>query len=123
MSSDAIIRVTETILIQDPHVKAAVMFGRGQFQNGILVDPKPEYSFDPVDEAKLVEFRNLIWCGSALDFMSSHTHTRLKALHRKDERVRTGPLPTFQGGKPVVHIRKVSRCMPVYMTTSLCTPR
>lgn len=53
--------LVETILVQDPHVKAAVMFGRGQFQNGILVDPKPEYAFDPVDEAQLVEFRNLIW--------------------------------------------------------------
>lgn len=61
MVSYTIFEITETILIQDPHVKAAVMFGRGQFQNGILIDPKPEYSFDPVDEAKVVEFRNLIW--------------------------------------------------------------
>lgn len=37
------------------------MFGRGQTQNGVLVDPTPEYAFDPEDEEKLVEFRNKIW--------------------------------------------------------------
>ena len=46
---------------QDPHVQACVMFGRGQFQAGILVEPKPEYSFDPSDETKIAEFRNTIW--------------------------------------------------------------
>lgn len=49
------------MLNQDPHVQSSVMFGRGQFQAGILVDPKPPYKFDPVDETKLAEFRNLIW--------------------------------------------------------------
>ena len=38
------------------------MFGRGQFQAGVLVDPTSEYRFDPSDEEKLAEFRNLIWC-------------------------------------------------------------
>ena len=47
---------------QDPHVKACVMFGRGRLQAGILVEPKPEYSFDPSNEAKLAEFRNKVWC-------------------------------------------------------------
>ena len=37
------------------------MFGRGKFNAGILVDPKPEYKFDPRDTKKLAEFRNLIW--------------------------------------------------------------
>ena len=37
------------------------MFGRGRLQAGILVEPKPEYSFDPSDEAKLADFRNKIW--------------------------------------------------------------
>lgn len=37
------------------------MFGRGQFQAGILVDPKPECRFDPTDDQKLAEFRNVIW--------------------------------------------------------------
>lgn len=51
----------ESILVQDPHVAAAIMFGRGQIQNGVLVLPTPEYAFDPTNEEKLVEFRNLIW--------------------------------------------------------------
>ncbi|KAK0461857.1 acetyl-CoA synthetase-like protein [Desarmillaria tabescens] len=51
----------ENILNQDPHVSAAIMFGRGKYQVGILVEPAPQFSFDPVDENKLAEFRNLIW--------------------------------------------------------------
>jgi hypothetical protein len=37
------------------------MFGRGRFQNGVLIDPKPQFAFDPKDEAKLENFRKLIW--------------------------------------------------------------
>ena len=38
------------------------MFGRGRFQNGILIQPKEV--FDPSDEVKLEEYRNKIWCVS-----------------------------------------------------------
>ncbi|KAI9464124.1 acetyl-CoA synthetase-like protein [Lactarius psammicola] len=51
----------EGILAQDPHIQSTVMFGRGRFQNGVLIDPKPQFAFDPKDEVKLEEFRNLIW--------------------------------------------------------------
>lgn len=51
----------ESMLNQDPHVSAAVMFGRGQFQAGVLVEPKPQFAFDPADETKLANFRNQIW--------------------------------------------------------------
>lgn len=37
------------------------MFGRGRFQNGVLIEPKPEFAFDPSDPKKLEEFRNMIW--------------------------------------------------------------
>jgi hypothetical protein len=37
------------------------MFGRGRFQNGVLIDPKPPFAFNPKDEAKLEAFRELIW--------------------------------------------------------------
>lgn len=40
---------------------SSVMFGRGRFQAGVVVDPKPEFKFDPADETKLAEFRNKIW--------------------------------------------------------------
>ncbi|KAK0453913.1 hypothetical protein EV421DRAFT_2007167 [Armillaria borealis] len=49
------------MLNHDLHVLAAVMFGRGKYQVGVLVEPGPQFSFDPVDEIKLAEFRNLIW--------------------------------------------------------------
>ncbi|TFY54516.1 hypothetical protein EVJ58_g8816 [Rhodofomes roseus] len=51
----------ELMMNQDPHVQASVMFGRGRLQAGILVEPKPEFSFDPSDDAKVAEFRNKIW--------------------------------------------------------------
>ncbi|KAJ7167454.1 male sterility protein-domain-containing protein, partial [Mycena filopes] len=51
----------ETILNQDTHILSAVMFGRGRFQAGVIVDPKPAYQFGPSDPTKLAEFRNLIW--------------------------------------------------------------
>ena len=51
----------EGILAQDPHILSAVMFGRGRFQNGVLIDPKPQFAFDPKDETKLEAFRKLIW--------------------------------------------------------------
>ena len=52
----------ESILSHDPHIAAAIMFGNSRFQNGVLVDTKQEYEFDPRDEEKLAEFRNKIWC-------------------------------------------------------------
>jgi len=52
----------EGILNGDPHIKSAVMFGRGRFNAGAIIDPKPEFAFDPEDQEKLAEFRNMIWC-------------------------------------------------------------
>ncbi|ETW76160.1 tridomain enzyme adenylation-thiolation-dehydrogenase [Heterobasidion irregulare TC 32-1] len=51
----------EAILVRDTHVASAIMFGRGRFQNGVLIEPKKEFAFDPRDEVKLAEFRNIIW--------------------------------------------------------------
>ncbi|KAL7278799.1 hypothetical protein ACG7TL_007808 [Trametes sanguinea] len=49
----------EAIVLQDPHVHAAIMFGQGREQNGILIQPREP--FDPRDAEKLEEFRNTIW--------------------------------------------------------------
>ncbi|KAF7352571.1 Acetyl-CoA synthetase-like protein [Mycena venus] len=51
----------ENILNQDPHISACVMFGRGRFLAGVIIDPKPNHKFDPSDPLKLAQFRNLIW--------------------------------------------------------------
>ena len=55
-------------MLQDPNIHAAIIFGRGRLQNGVIVQPKEP--FDPSDEAKLEEFRNKIW----------YTHTILRTL-------------------------------------------
>lgn len=52
---------TETILNQDKHVQAAVMFGRGRFNAGVVIDPKPEFKFDPADVDALTDFLQKIW--------------------------------------------------------------
>lgn len=49
------------MLMRDPLVSGAVMFGRGRFHCGVLVEPKEAYAFDPNDIRKLAEFRSLIW--------------------------------------------------------------
>ncbi|KAJ6464064.1 hypothetical protein C8R45DRAFT_1025143 [Mycena sanguinolenta] len=51
----------ENILNQDPHLLSSVMFGRGRFQAGVIVDPKPAFKFDPSDSVRLADFRNKIW--------------------------------------------------------------
>ncbi|KZT73191.1 acetyl-CoA synthetase-like protein [Daedalea quercina L-15889] len=67
----------EAMMNQDPHVSSGVMFGRGRFQAGIIVDPKPQYAFDPSDETKLAEFRNKIW--PTIEKMNAYApqHSRL----------------------------------------------
>ena len=54
-------RHAEKILMTDPHVSGAIMFGRGRFNVGVLIAPAEEFAFDPRDEKKLSEYRNLIW--------------------------------------------------------------
>jgi hypothetical protein len=49
------------MLNQDPHVHSSVMFGRGKFQAGVIIDTKPSFKFDPSDEGELANFRNKIW--------------------------------------------------------------
>lgn len=53
--------IIETIISQDPHILSSVMFGRGQFNAGILIDPTEELKFNPANTKKLEEFRNTIW--------------------------------------------------------------
>jgi hypothetical protein len=53
--------MAEAILAQDPHIQDSIMFGRGRFQNGVIIQPKPGHSFNPADSEKLASFRNQIW--------------------------------------------------------------
>ncbi|KIM78762.1 hypothetical protein PILCRDRAFT_10982 [Piloderma croceum F 1598] len=67
----------EKILDQDPLVISSVMFGRGRFNAGVLVDPISQQRFDPVDATLLEEFRNKIW--PTVQRMNTHApqHSRL----------------------------------------------
>ncbi|SJL10486.1 uncharacterized protein ARMOST_13872 [Armillaria ostoyae] len=51
----------ESILARDPHVTAGLYFGHGKFQNGLLVELKPQFVFDPSDQTSVIKYRSLIW--------------------------------------------------------------
>jgi hypothetical protein len=42
-------------------IQNAIMFGRGRFHAGVLINPADTYVFDPSDLEKLAEFRRGIW--------------------------------------------------------------
>ena len=46
---------------EDPFVRGAVMFGRGKFQNGVLIEPTEDFQIDPTDVKQLEAYRNKIW--------------------------------------------------------------
>lgn len=43
----------------DPNIAVAIMFGRGRFQNGVLLQPSTPVN--PENESELIAYRNLIW--------------------------------------------------------------
>ena len=85
----------EGILVQDPHILSAVMFGRGRFQNGVLIDPKPEFAFDPKDEAKLEAFRKSIWQVSVSVCLSLNSQLEIQADRGAPEHFCTTALPSI----------------------------
>jgi hypothetical protein len=74
------------------------MFGRGRFQNGVLIDPKPQFAFDPKDQAKLEAFRKSIWQVSVSVYMSLNSHCEIQANRGTAKQLRTTTLPLVQGG-------------------------
>ncbi|KIJ49892.1 hypothetical protein M422DRAFT_246262 [Sphaerobolus stellatus SS14] len=62
----------EHIIMKNPHVQTALMFGRGRLSNGVLVEPK---SYDDVQRLGLEKFRNLIWPNieEANDYAPAHS--------------------------------------------------
>ena len=53
------------------------MFGRGRFQNGVIIQPSPSFQFDPADEEKLTAFRSAIWNTVEEANEYAPTHSRL----------------------------------------------
>ena len=51
----------ERIIKEDIRVQDCLVFGNSRFQNGVLVEPKTAFVFDPNNQSLLAEFRNNIW--------------------------------------------------------------
>ncbi|KAF8514478.1 hypothetical protein JB92DRAFT_2789445 [Gautieria morchelliformis] len=62
----------ETIIIENPHVKNAIMFGRGRQSNGVLVEPA---SYEEAENLGVEKLRRLIWPSieTANDFAPAHS--------------------------------------------------
>ncbi|KAF5351512.1 hypothetical protein D9758_007194 [Tetrapyrgos nigripes] len=65
----------ESILVTDPNIDGAIMFGRSKFYAGVIIAPSPDKVFDPQDTEKLAEYRSLIWptVDKANDFAPAHS--------------------------------------------------
>ncbi|EPQ51233.1 acetyl-CoA synthetase-like protein [Gloeophyllum trabeum ATCC 11539] len=72
----------ESIICQDPNVRAAVIFGRGRTQNGVIIEPANDTAVDYTDEAALSHFRNLIWPSieRANEFAPQHSRIFKEAI-------------------------------------------
>ena len=51
--------MSERLLQEDPHIHAAIFFGRGRINNGVLIEPTRPFS--PDDAVQLAQYRNTIW--------------------------------------------------------------
>ncbi|KAG6878149.1 hypothetical protein C0993_011567 [Termitomyces sp. T159_Od127] len=51
----------EAIIISDPLVRGAVVFGRERDHTGILIEPEPERGIDVTDHSQLASLRNKLW--------------------------------------------------------------
>ncbi len=89
------------------------MFGRGRFQNGVLIDPKPQFAFDPKDEVKLESFRTLIWQVFRSLCISSGSQFKIQADRGAPERLCSTTLPPVQGGTYInLHSRRHAHLNP-----------
>lgn len=59
----------ESMICEHPLVQAAMMFGRAQFQAGVLVDPVEGRRFDGADLKELNAFRDEIWCAILIEMV------------------------------------------------------
>ncbi|KAJ6545363.1 hypothetical protein B0H19DRAFT_1266811 [Mycena capillaripes] len=65
----------EKILHENPAIKYAIMFGRGNFHTGVIIFP--EEPFDPLDTERVIEFRRKIWPTVEQANRFAPTHSRI----------------------------------------------
>lgn len=51
----------EGLISSSPMASAAVMFGRGKNECGVLIEPSPAHTIDIDNITSVVQFRNEIW--------------------------------------------------------------
>ncbi|PIL27162.1 hypothetical protein GSI_10304 [Ganoderma sinense ZZ0214-1] len=90
----------EFIITKDPHVRGCLFFGRGKFQNGVLIEPTPDEGFDPRDEKQLEAFRNKICLAK------DKLICRFKAVDRERQRDRPTALADI---KEMIMVTSVSK--------------
>ena len=92
--------ITEKMIDDDPRVKCSVMFGRGKFQNGVLIEPTEDFAFDANNTQQLMGFRNAIWRVVVSYHLRPTTDACFmpQAYDRIRQRVRTTTLAHFQRG-------------------------
>ena len=54
--------MVESILMQDSRIRAAVVFGSGHTQNGVIIEPAERAEFVAEDELEKTQFIEFIWC-------------------------------------------------------------
>ncbi|KDQ13755.1 hypothetical protein BOTBODRAFT_160018 [Botryobasidium botryosum FD-172 SS1] len=69
--------LVEAIVRQHPTVGAAVVFGSGRPQSGILIEPAEGCQIDPTDLEALASYRNAIWEAIEKANQSASTHARI----------------------------------------------
>ncbi|KAH8114785.1 acetyl-CoA synthetase-like protein [Phellopilus nigrolimitatus] len=93
----------EHIMTRSPLIANALMFGRGRFQNGVIIEPAVPFAFDPADGTRLAKFRNEIWPYVEQATAFAPTHSRIF----KEMIIVTDPAKPFEytpKGNPRRHV-------------------
>jgi len=70
-------RPLEKFLEEDPRIRSAMIFGRGKFNCGLLVQPALDFLLDTEDESKVESFKEMIWPTVQKANLRAPSHSRL----------------------------------------------
>ena len=93
--------VAERMLLLDPRIQCAVMFGRSRTRNGVLIEPAAACHFDVADETAREAYIDSIWYALSLPLIFSFSPSAVsltrwpQAHHRARQRLRAPALPAL----------------------------
>ncbi|KAF7302847.1 Acetyl-CoA synthetase-like protein [Mycena kentingensis (nom. inval.)] len=67
----------ETLLMKDPNIKHAIVFGRGEFHAGVMIVPGDNIAVDVKDEDSVAQYRRKIWPMIERANEAAPTHSRI----------------------------------------------